>query len=791
MPKMINSTLLDSIRKPSVMVDDMLDKELETLEANLGRKAKGVGNHLMSLLVQNGNRIQWEEEALLKEMVEITALDQNTLKGVLNSLQDVGIIRQTPGHRYEMANSFLARRANQKLEADNRLLRGIQATIHDHQNREDLLDEKYINFIDSSISLKLLKEDEQRFVHESRKSIYKRKRNLNLARLLAFIVLILLAFTSISNYYKASKNNEIIKGRNDLLEEQTEELIEQKERAERAEEEASRKAQEAENARLMAETARSEALASAREANALRRIAQADRDSISRLNEQTAAQAIILQSLSDQAVQKAEDYKALSELAEARAAEARIAQQKAEHYNKIITSWNVANQALLIEDPRTKALVAKEAYNVNLRYPELGDVYNPSIVKALFEAVRSLSPSTTFSQTGYHRGDVQGIAFRPQLDRFYTAGGDGKLIQWDIEAWNPVGAPAFRSVKPLNLPENSAYQALAVSPSGNFVLVGGQGDNLLVVNTFNGQIMATHPILENDRVLVAKWLDDEVFMAAGESYFYSFNAQDGFMINPKMKSFVNWIEERGNQLVGYALKGKLRDYIYRIEIDSLQGTEQGRREFFLRVGGANSVDYGNLSSIGVGDRQDGRTIYAFGFSNGRIILAANEPGDDRFMSLSSAEKKDFKLYQSAISSFDFNLKKDFLAVGNLDGSVSIWDLNKYIEPSYQPVVYEGLTNSIHALKFSPDGEFVLAGDKNGSVTFLNVDPAAYADAICDELPNNFNVFKDEQVEMNKVLKRRFRADFTFDHLSIKDYSRYFEDIVQDDRGQTMIKVCEN
>ncbi len=102
-----------------------------------------------------------------------------------------------------------------------------------------------------------------------------------------------------------------------------------------------------------------------------------------------------------------------------------------------------------------------------------------------------------------------------------------------------------------------------------------------------------------------------------------------------------------------------------------------------------------------------------------------------------------------------------------------------------------MTNSIHALKFSPDGEFVLAGDKNGSLTFLNVDPAAYADAICDELSNNFKVFKDEQVEMNKVLKRRFRADFNFDHLSINDYSRYFEDVVQDDRGQTMIKVCEN
>ena len=131
MPKVINSALLDSIRKPSDMVDDMLDKQLETLEANLGRKAKGIGNHLMSLLVQNGNRIQWEEQALVSEMIKVTPLDATTLKEVLNTLRLGGILRQTVGGRYEIANSFLARRANQKIEADNRVLRGIQTSIYD------------------------------------------------------------------------------------------------------------------------------------------------------------------------------------------------------------------------------------------------------------------------------------------------------------------------------------------------------------------------------------------------------------------------------------------------------------------------------------------------------------------------------------------------------------------------------------------------------------------------------------------------------------------------------------
>jgi len=791
MPKLISDALLDSMRKPSVMVDDMLDKELETLEADLGRKAKGVGNHLMSLLVQNGNRIQWEEDALVSEMVKITELDRGTIKGILQSLQQVGIIRKTAGQRYEMANSFLARRANQKLEADNRVLRGIQATIRDHQERDDLLDEKYINYVESSISLNLLTEGERQFVKASKKQIYKRRWNINTLRLLAFLVLAALAFYNITLYRSArQKNTEFI--------EVNEQLIQEKNRAEAAEEEASQKADEAETARksadearISAEEARSAALASAAEAEALRKIAFADRDSISSLNEQTAAQATILRSLSEEAEQKAKDYKALKELAEERAEEARIAQQKAEQYNKIITSWNVANQALLIEDPRTKALVAKEAYNVNLRYPELGDIHNPNIVKALFESLRTLNPERVFREGGRHAADVQAIAFRPQLDRFYTAGGDGKVMQWDIREWNNVGAPNLRSVQELNIGATEAHQALSLSPSGDFMLVGGQGNELLVVNTFNGSIMDRHPVPEEDRILLAKWLDEEKFMAAGESYFYSYSKAKGFQIFPKMKSNVNWIERRGDELVGYAFVGKLRDYIYRIEMDSIRAGDQGKREFFLRIGGANTLNYGNLSSVGVGQRKDGRKIYAFGFSNGRIILAANEVGEDRFMSLSTSEKKDFKLYQSAISVFDFSENGDFLAVGNVEGAISIWDLNQYIEPSYQPMIYEGLSDLIYSLKFSPDGAFILAGDKSGAITFLNVDPSAYADAICEELSSNFGAFRTEQSEINKVLKRRLRADYSFDQLPSKEYSRYFEEIVKDEGQLSSVKVCGN
>lgn len=789
MPKIINSALLDSIRKPSDMVDDMLDKQLETLEANLGKKAKGIGNHLMSLLVQNGNRIQWEEQALVGEMIKVTALDATTLREVLITLREGGIIRQTVGGRYEIANSFLARRANQKIEADNRVLRGIQTSIHDYQSRGALLDEKYINYIDSSISLNLLTDRERQFVEESRESI-KKGRRLNILLIsLAFILLAAMTFTAFRNYNKAKVNNEKFQEYTEKLEERGKELTAQKERAELAEHDARLKAEEAETARQNAEQARKDALAFAKETEALRRIAIADRDSIYRLNEQTAAQAAILQDLSEEAQQKAEAYKALSEVADKRAAEARIAQQKAEQYNRIITSWNAANRALQIEDSRTKALVAMEAYNINKRYPELGNIYHPNIVKALFDASCTLTPQLIFNQKGYHKGGIQAISFRPQLDRFYTTGEDGKLMQWDIKQWNTIGSPQLKAVQAMNIPVGKANQVLALSPSGDFVLIGGQGPQLTVVNTFNGRTMASYSIANQDEVYTAKWLNDEQFMVAGNTHFYTYKEGEGFLAHPKMTSNVNWIGNRGNSLVGYTFRGELRDYAYRVAIDSIQDKNRGKREVVLGIGSLREVDFGMLSNLKVHKRQDGRDIYAFGFSNGRIIIAANEPGDPQFLSLLSNEKKVFKLYQSAISALDFNLVDDFLAVGNLEGTVSLWDLNRYTEPSYQPMVYAGQADGILSLKFSPDGRFILAGDRKGDVYFWNVHPDAYAEAICEELNKTFDAYQNQQTEMNKVLKRSIAPDLRYDHLSDEEYIRYFEGNGEEGQRRKAIQVC--
>ena len=82
-------------------------------------------------------------------------------------------------------------------------------------------------------------------------------------------------------------------------------------------------------------------------------------------------------------------------------------------------------------------------------------------------------------------------------------------------------------------------------------------------------------------------------------------------------------------------------------------------------------------------------------------------------------------------------------------------------------------------------------EEGASVAFTYLSSSEKADAICEELSSNFGAFRTEQSEINKVLKRRLRADYSFDQLSSKEYSRYFEDIVKEEGQLTTVRVCGN
>ncbi|MEZ4993221.1 MAG: hypothetical protein R2824_22555, partial [Saprospiraceae bacterium] len=224
MPKIINTELLNQIGHPNEMVDDMLDRRIEALETQLGLRDKGVGNRVLEMFLVNGTRIQLSQSQVQQELSRQVGLDENIANRIIQELTEVGILRVTSAGRYEIANSFLARRAYQKVESENRVLRTIRATIQDRMTRDELLDRQYLNYIGSSLPLLDLTGDERAFVDRSWDQVRRRRRRINWALFLAFLLLGALATNSFLNYRSARQNNdEYLEALNDLNESKSQE----------------------------------------------------------------------------------------------------------------------------------------------------------------------------------------------------------------------------------------------------------------------------------------------------------------------------------------------------------------------------------------------------------------------------------------------------------------------------------------------------------------------------------------------------------------------------------------
>lgn len=790
MNKIINSEILSKVGKPSEMVDEMLDKQIESLEANLGNKAKGVGNRLLSYFLLNGNRVQLGGTEVVERLQQDMQIDGQTANAILETLQNSGILRKTSAGRLEIANNFLAQRAFQKVESENRVLRNIKNTIQDRMSRNELLDQAYLNHITPSLPLLDLSEKEHDFVKASQAALRRTKRAIGIFRTLIFFFLIGLAAWAIWEYNRANKNF------NQQLE-YSADMEQAKIKAEKALEEAKIARKEAESAREdalqlqeIAERNAFEAEAQRTRAEALLRAARADRDSISKLNATVLQQIADLEELSRQYRDQADENAELAEKARRREIQALDAQSKAEKLNKVITSWNAAARSLQIEDARTKALVAMEAYKINRDNPEVGDVKHPNIMKALEDAARLLDQKLQFDIKKAHAGAVRDIVFQPGADVFFTTGSDGAVKKWEVKNWSDLGAPVINRSTDIYRQKIGINNSLAISPNGKNLLVAGEMPWFQTLNAETGKALDTFRIAGRDEVFSAGITNDGEFIASGFERFYHRRPRSSSLdISPKSRGKANLILPDNGSICAYSLVGKPGDFFYQFNVDSICGNSAGSAEFMV-FGGKREIDYGVISAVGYHTVSDSTALLAIGFSNGRILLIESYRDGDRFQPTEQGRKM-FKPHLAAITDFAFNPAGDQLAIASMDGTISLWDLKEYTSPTYQPVVFARNSGWVFSIAFSNDGKHIVAGCQDGSIFFWNVDPEDYARFLCSNLQNTLAGAAEEQRNVDVLQKKSVEPyRYNFDELPKDDYRRYFGDIDPGLLPRRRVTVCD-
>lgn len=775
MPKTVDISVINNIGHPKEMIENLLDKLVESIESSLGKKAKGSGRNFLALFVNNKFRVQLSEEEIFDNLQTQTGLNKIQIEGILSSFVSSGIIRKTSLGQYELANNYIASRAQDKIDAENRVLRTIKTTVQERIKHQQYLDKQYLNHIAPSISLIDFSKSELRFIEKSKRLIQRKSRLIRLLFTILLLGILLLTTFIYINYKKVQNFNEILR--------------QEKINTTLAKEDAEDQRQQAETAQEMAEIARDRALANERIANrqiaisdSLIRIAIADKDSISKLNLKTQNSNLEQIRLRREADENALKYQKLAEERKRQEKIAREQEAKTDLLNKIITSRIAADRSLIIADEMERALVALEAYQINQENPSLGDIYHPSIIAALTGAAPKVDKKLTYKKH-QHNGSIRDIVMGPYENIFYTTGSDGTIQQWQVEKWNPIGTPNLRSIQTFDVPTKAVINSMDLSPRGGQMLAAGEWSYFQAFSTQSGKVLSHYPYQGGmDEIFHCGYDSEGNLIGLGKDNYYYWNGGQ-LITNKKLSGKGGIILNENGTTNAYSINGHYDDYSYKLYIQKLSPFLIGPPEEYTFYGKSKEVNYGAVSAVAVKDFGPTKRLTALGFSKGKIMILNSDKSFDPFL----GDHQVFNYHQAAITDISFSENGKFLAVASMDKSISVWDLSRIDEATYQPMVFGNMSSWCLSVAFGEKDEFVLAGTQNGDLYFWNIQPEAYAAYICSFLHNNPEMFLEEENQANIKQRKSIKSKGKIDEISVELLLKYFG---IEDSPKRIRRVCQ-
>lgn len=755
--KKITLDSLDQLGAGNNIVEDLLDQQVREIESILGEEYRGMGNKILSMFVQAGNRVQLSETSIAEELHRKKGLGFMMVQRILDQMLQANLIRKTTAGKYELSNNLLAQRAFQKVEAENRVLRTMRSTIRDRMARKELLDEQYVNYITPSLDLLELTPEEYGFVEESRDAIQRRKRRRSFLTTLFIALLSLMAFWATMQTCQSQKYAKDLEKSNAILETKQDSLnaaiIETNRYAGQVvteREDAVREARRADSLKIVAEANAALARAAAARATKSAKNAEFEKKRAEIEASRAISSSEAAKIAQDKALQSAARAEALRKEAENAEKEAEIARQRAVVFSNAVVALNAALKSQELDDARLKALVARQAYNIVSANPELGLTRHPYIYNALYYAVKDVDTDIRFRNKA-HQGAVRDIVFQPDGQRFFTTGSDGQVIQWDVKEWNALGVPAHQSTR-LPLAGDAVHNTLAISPDGTRLLVGGELGYLQIYSLSNklSKRYDWPKGKSNEEIFSAGFLDNSgTLVGMGRSHLYYLDDdKDDIVEIPKLNSRASTFLNTRQGVIALGVQVSYQD-LTKFNIEGLINGRMYRKEFGTRQINTRS-NYGNLVSMAAQEVRD-TALLALGFQNGQIVLGKM---DVATLEVLNNPVSLFKQNQSPIVDITFSPSGRYLAAASLDGRVTIWDLKiSENEPTYQPLLLEDHEGWATSVCFTPDEKFLLVGTKNGEVAFWNLDPRVYAEHLCNQL--RLNYLSPRYDEMDTQNWRRF------------------------------------
>jgi WD40 repeat protein len=409
----------------------------------------------------------------------------------------------------------------------------------------------------------------------------------------------------------------------------------------------------------------------------------------------------------EQLLSFAAQQQSLATAATMEANNARLAAESIEkEKNKLVylsAAQNMAVKSLHINDPSLQGLIAQQAYLFNTQYE--GNHLDRNIYESLYYALKTFSGDSLYRLNG-HRGVVRDLAINSKGNKLFSAGTDGKIMDWDLADPNNSSRVILSS-------EINRGKVIKITSDDRWVIIGTDASSIIC---FDLQNMNKDPLIINEHkggiIDIAICPDNQHFVSLGNDKTLIINdlaSGQGHLMRVLNEFYVKMVlSPDGKYLALAAENGKLA---------ILTSKNFFQEYIILPAGGPVNR---SLAFNPAGDK------LAAGNIHGMITMIDLSTG------LLAPEITHLKghVAERYINDIAFNVDGTMLASGGFDGTILLWDMNNIDD---LPVILRDNRAKVWSLVFSKDNEHLYAGCEDGSIKMWPMKAEFMADQLKGKL----------------------------------------------------------
>lgn len=373
---------------------------------------------------------------------------------------------------------------------------------------------------------------------------------------------------------------------------------------------------------------------------------------------------------------------------------------------------NIALKSLRVLDEDLQGALAMQAYLFNVEYG--GYSYENNIYDGLYYALKMLNEGNSIYKFQAHQDAIRSVMVVG--NEVYSTGSDGTIIKFNLNN--------YLESKQVIYDNNYINRSLRLSKNNRWLINAGHA-NYIQLFDLNNQNRIPVKIEGHNNIIY------DLEFLPNNQYFISTSADSTFRLNDFKSSRL--LKKNENQVHSisitsdgkYIAGGSVNGGVYLWE-----STNMEKEKVLMKV------NY---------------PIHVVQFSpSGKYLAVGDDKGTLTIMQLSKDKKGvDSKIalpgHESRINDIKFSNDEFFVASAGFDGRILLYSMQDLDE---LPITMRDHDSYVWSISFNENGDYLVAGGKDGVIKIWPTNPSVLAEQICGLLERN----------MTKEEWRRYVAD---------------------------------